>query len=139
MVTMQFHIAQTCLFFRNIFFSHTGYPRERLGTNEKLSWGCKAGQNRSRVIEILEKIHAYVPLEKKSLQPVIVCQSGGSQDELIGWESFRRLCVSLWVCASVNTFKHEYPRNLQAEFNQILSEASSGWEKGCIRFLTRSD
>ena len=32
--------------------------------------------------------------------------------------------------------KHQYLRNLKAEFNQILSEASFGWEKGCTRFWT---
>ena len=30
------------------------------------------------------------------------------------------------VCMCVHTFKHEYLRNQQAEFNQILSEASFG-------------
>ena len=43
------------------------------------------------------------------------------------------------VCVSVNSFKHEYLRNQQADCNQILSEASLGWGKGCIRFLARSD
>ena len=31
------------------------------------------------------------------------------------------------VGGSVHTFKHEYLRNQQAEFSQILSEASFGW------------
>ena len=34
----------------------------------------------------------------------------------------------------VHTFKHEYLRDQQADYNQILSEASLGWGKGCIRF-----
>ena len=33
-----------------------------------------------------------------------------------------------------HTFKHEYLRDQQADYNQILSEASLGWGKGCIRF-----
>ena len=43
------------------------------------------------------------------------------------------------VRASVHTFKHEYLRDQQADFNQILSEASLGWGKGCIRFWCRPD
>ena len=39
----------------------------------------------------------------------------------------------------VHTFKHEYLRDQQADYNQILSEASVGWGKGCIRFWCRSD
>ena len=38
----------------------------------------------------------------------------------------------------VHTFKHEYLRDQQAHYNQILSEASLGWGKGCIRFWCRS-
>ena len=38
------------------------------------------------------------------------------------------------VRSCVNTFKHEYLRNQQADCNQILSEASLVWRKGCIRF-----
>ena len=61
---------------------------------------------------------------------------------LIGWDSSRRPCVrpcvrlSVRPCirASVHTFKHEYLRDQQADYNQILSEASLGWGKGCIRF-----
>ena len=33
----------------------------------------------------------------------------------------------------VHTFKHEYLRDQQADYNQILSEASLGWGKGYIR------
>ena len=52
MVTMHFHTAQTGLFL-GPFLSHSGYPREQFGTNEKLSFGgCKVGKNRSRVILI---------------------------------------------------------------------------------------
>ena len=47
--------------------------------------------------------------------------------------------VRLLVRACVHTFKHEYLRNQQADYNQILSEASLGWGKGCIRFWCRSD
>ena len=43
------------------------------------------------------------------------------------------------VRACVHTFKHEYLRDQQADYNQILSEASLGWGKGCIRFWCRSD
>ena len=44
MVTMHFHIAQTGLFLGNIF-SHTRYPREQFGTNEKLSCGSASWSN----------------------------------------------------------------------------------------------
>ena len=43
------------------------------------------------------------------------------------------------LCVRVNTFKHEYLRDQQANGNQILSEASFGKGKGCIRFWARSD
>ena len=39
----------------------------------------------------------------------------------------------------VHNFKHEYLCNQWASCNQILSEASLGWGKGCIRFWARSD
>ena len=39
----------------------------------------------------------------------------------------------------VHNFKHEYLCNQWADRNQILSEASLGWGKGCIRFWARSD
>ena len=50
--------------------------------------------------------------------------------------------ASVWrasVRACIHTFKHEYLRDQQADYNQILSEASLGWGKGCIRFWCRSD
>ena len=49
--------------------------------------------------------------------------------------------ASVRVCVHpcVHTFKHEYLRDQQADYNQILSEASLGWGKGCIRFWCRSD
>ena len=50
-----------------------------------------------------------------------------------------RLSVRASVRACVHTFKHEYLRDQQADYNQILSEASLGWGKGCIRFWCRSD
>ena len=59
--------------------------------------------------------------------------------ELIVYQSIRRLSVWLCVCLSVNIFKLEYLRNQWANHNQILSEASLGRGKGCIRFWTRSD
>ena len=59
--------------------------------------------------------------------------------ELIVYQSSRRPCVRLCVRPCVNTFKHEYLRNQRADCIQILSEASLGWGKGCIRFLARSD
>ena len=43
------------------------------------------------------------------------------------------------VRPSFHTFKHEYLRDQQADYNQILSEASLGLGKGCIRFCCRSD
>ena len=49
------------------------------------------------------------------------------------------LCGCVSVCVSVNTFKLEYLRNLWANRNQILSEASLGRGKECVRFWTRSD
>ena len=55
--------------------------------------------------------------------------------ELIVYQSSR--CPS--VCMCVNTFKHEYLHNQQADHNKILSEASLGRGKGCIRFWARSD
>ena len=39
----------------------------------------------------------------------------------------------------VHNFKHEYLCNQWADCNQILSEASLGWGKGCIWFWARSD
>ena len=39
-VTMHFHIAQIG-FILGTLFSHTGYPREQFGTNEKSSWCAK--------------------------------------------------------------------------------------------------
>ena len=39
----------------------------------------------------------------------------------------------------VHNFKHEYLCNQWADHNQILSEASLDWGKGCIRFWARSD
>ena len=59
--------------------------------------------------------------------------------ELIVYRSSR--CPSVRACVSlcVNIFKHEYLRDQLADRNQILSEASLGWGKGCIRFWARSD
>ena len=45
MVTIQFRIAQVCLFFRNIVFSFMG-SQETIGTNAKFSLGCKVGEIR---------------------------------------------------------------------------------------------
>ena len=39
----------------------------------------------------------------------------------------------------VHNFKHKYLCNRWADHNQILSEASLGWGKDCIRFWARSD
>ena len=46
--------------------------------------------------------------------------------------------ASVRVRACVHIFKHEYLQAQQADYNQILSEASLGWGKGCIRFWCRS-
>ena len=43
------------------------------------------------------------------------------------------------VCLCVNILKLEYLRNQWANCNEILSESSLGWGKGCIRFWARSD
>ena len=56
--------------------------------------------------------------------------------ELILYQSSRR---SPCVCPSVHTFKHDYLHNQQADSNQILSEASLGWGKGCVMFWPTSD
>ena len=37
----------------------------------------------------------------------------------------------------VHNFKHEHHFNQWADHNKILSEASLGWGKGCIRFWAR--
>ena len=42
-------------------------------------------------------------------------------------------------CVSVNIFKLAYLHNQWANHNEILSELSLGWGKGCIRFWARSD
>ena len=59
--------------------------------------------------------------------------------ELIVYRSIRRPCVRASVRASLNIFKLEYLRNQWANRNDILTEPSLGWGKGCIRFLARSD
>ena len=58
----------------------------------------------------------------------------------------RRLKVSLYYtnravvcCVSVDIFKLKYLRNQCANRNEILTEPSLGWGKGCIRFWARSD
>ena len=43
------------------------------------------------------------------------------------------------VCLCVHTFKDEYIRNQWVDRNQILTEASLGWGKGCTMFWVRSD
>ena len=53
--------------------------------------------------------------------------------ELIVFQSSQRPSVRPCVCACVYTFKHEYLWNQWVDRNQILSEASFGWGKGCIR------
>ena len=55
--------------------------------------------------------------------------------ELIVYQSSRRLSLCVSVCLSVNIFKLEYLHNQWANCNQILSEASLGRGKGCIRWL----
>ena len=50
--------------------------------------------------------------------------------ELIVYQSSRRPSVR----PSVHTFKHDYLHNQQTYSNQILSEASFGWGKGCVMF-----
>ena len=55
--------------------------------------------------------------------------------EVLVYKSSCRLCV----CLCVNIFKLEYLRNQWVNRNDILSEPSLGWGKGCIRFWARSD
>ena len=45
-----------------------------------------------------------------------------------------RASVRPCVRACVHTFKHEYLRDQQADYNQILSEASLGWGKAALGF-----
>ena len=59
--------------------------------------------------------------------------------ELIVYQSSCRLAVCLSVCLCVNIFKLEYLCNQWANRNEILSEPSLGWGKGCIRFWARSN
>ena len=40
---------------------------------------------------------------------------------------------------SIHTFIHQYIHSNWADSNQILSESSLGWGKGCMRFWARSD
>ena len=58
-----------------------------------------------------------------------------AHDELIVYHSIRRPLVR----PCVNIFKLQYLRNKWSNRNQILSEASLGRGKGCIRFWARSD
>ena len=62
-----------------------------------------------------------------------------AQGELIVYRSSRRLSVCLCVCLSVDIFKLEYLSNQWANRNDILTESSLGWGKGCIRFWASSD
>ena len=59
--------------------------------------------------------------------------------ELIVYQSSRRLCVCVSGCVSVDIFKLEYLCNQWANRNEILSEPSLGWGKGCTRYWARSD
>ena len=43
--------------------------------------------------------------------------------------------VCLCVCLSVDIFKLEYLRNQWANRNEIVTEPSLGWGKGCIRWI----
>ena len=43
-------------------------------------------------------------------------------------------CVRPCVRPCVHTFKHKYLRDQQADYNQILSEASLGWGKAALGF-----
>ena len=52
------------------------------------------------------------------------------------WSGVRPSSSSVVV---VHNFKHEYLCRQLADGNQILSKASLGWGKGCIRFWTRLD
>ena len=43
--TMQFHIAQTKIFFEDNFVSYSGRANEQFCTHEKLSWGVQGNLN----------------------------------------------------------------------------------------------
>ena len=58
-----------------------------------------------------------------------------AQGELIVYRSSCRLSV----CLSVDIFKLEYLSNQWDNRNDILTEPSLGWGKGCIMFWARSD
>ena len=44
-----------------------------------------------------------------------------------------------WSVVVVHTFEQIYRQDQLANFSQILSVASLGWSKGCVRFRGRSD
>ena len=82
-----------------------------------------------------------VKLQENILSVIFSSPEPKAQGELVVYQSSCRLCVclSVCVCVSVNIFKLEYLRNQWANRNEILSEPSLGWGKGCIKFWARSD
>ena len=60
--------------------------------------------------------------------------------ELIVYQSSCRLCVCVSVCVSMcKHFQTLISPQPVGNRNEILSETSLGWGKGCIRFWARSD
>ena len=57
-----------------------------------------------------------------------------AQGELINSIRVEPSSVCVSGCVSVDIFKLEYLRNQGANRNEILTEPSLGWGKGCIRF-----
>ena len=83
----------------------------------------------------ISNLHTHTDKPKPICPPLFSSPEPKAQGELIVYQSSRRLSV----CVSVDIFKLEYPRNQWSNRNEILSEPSLGWGKGCIRFWDRSD
>ena len=71
---------------------------------------------------------------KRILISLLSFSSPEPKDHKVSLQDGTRAGVRPCVRPCVHTFKHEYLRDQQADYNQILSEASLGWGKGCIRF-----
>ena len=114
---------QTLKFFVTLF-SGTVRPtcrRLKLGTHVDSGWIYRVYRNQASA--------AYSPL---------FFSLAHLSRRLIRW-AYRMGLEPASVRPCVHTFKHEYRWDQQADYNQILSEASLGWGKGCIRFWCRSD
>ena len=118
----------------------------------KLKKGClQYGQrdyflNYTRMNTTIEKIKMFISrmndhifLSYSTQLNCISSPEPKAHGEIIVHQSSRRLCVCVYVCVCVHTFKHEYLRDQWVNCNQILSEASLGRRKRCIMFWTRSN